>query len=1194
MACRKVLYEDSDGGKLETIDVYLRVKPSKCEDQAKLWKISDDRYVTISCPASSRALKRKIGKHEENRFQFTHIFGPDVQQQQLFEKCIETPLVDFIGGHNSLVFSYGTSSCGKTYTIQGTKNNPGIIPRVLHLLFNTLNGHLTDKPEYMPYMNGVIDICDQSRKQLDELKRTLTEEHCDEIDMMLTDVPEMERAFRQMEAQLDSEMRLVDAQCAGRQYSLWISFMEIYNEALYDLLVPPRPPQHTRKQLKLAEDTATKTYYVKDVSYVDVSTPADAYKVLMFGKKNLQMASTGQNKHSSRSHCIFTLSLVHHDKEVNVSRLSICDLAGVERQKNTQNMGDRLKESQHINCSLHVLRRCFDRMRDNQSRAEKLVVPYRESKLTKLFQKPLSGEGKVIMLVNVNLESNFEELLAVLKASAIARKVIISETGVTSTPAIRKRPRSQLFTASLAEHNRTNSVINCDLLEEQNEPTFLAMATIDDEEEATPMKKLKVIPPSSSSSKPHSSRTTRTNASESANLRKEVETLKASIEIYKEKHEKMSTEIAELKSYKMREMEEAKHNSEVKKLLEDMNVMKKTMQKNIDDKVAVLREAFTEIQYYEKDIVDLSKRNEKLEQELVKKDTKLDELSKQMSVNDTVMTANIDKNEELEAMVDKLQEEMEQLQQTAERKDSQLNQQTQQLHQLAAQLDSLNKSHNDRLLENFQLKRDLEKAQEREEKLNAEYKKAIDQVESLRKEVVRMNEDSKLKVDRENENMQLISDLKKAREREVNLNADYKKTMDQVESLKAELETNNLRMNENAIREVDRLQEIRLLESDLHQACEREKELNVDYRVAIAGVERLRAEVYDYNQRNKALVAVIDMLEKRIDDNVKNYQSTLASKDEEIKSISSLLDAKTRTNEELKSASEELQRRYAALLKKLDEDLRTKDEQLAEMKRQLDVCMLEKDLLEKECEHSTIYTREVELDKTTQYWGKVEEIEELNRQKRALETSFEELARSLEEETSHTSLLLNQIENEKLKVSELQSFVVKMRRRNIRLKRLLDKTRGETNARELYLVRQLEKKKEELREEKDKVDSFKTANEDLKLGLIKCEEKFIEYEKKIETLLENNEKTSNTTSSLTYYKNEIKHLKYELSKCEEKYLKVKTSLDSTVDKISAVRETIEEESRRERARNQYSQAVPCRGNRNTQERSKTVEKDGRG
>lgn len=248
MSCRKVVYEDSDGGKLETIDVYLRIKPSKCEDQTKLWKISDDKYVTITCPASSRALKRKLGKHEENRFMFTHIFGPEVQQQQLFEKCIETPLVDFIGGHNSLVFSYGTSNCGKTYTIQGTRNNPGIIPRVLHLVFNTLNEHLApaDNLKYMPYMNGVIDICDQSRRQLDELKRTLTELPADEIDMMGTEatlyVPEIERAFNQMENQLDNEMRQVDATpSSNKNYSLWISFIEIYNEALYDLLWPLHP-----------------------------------------------------------------------------------------------------------------------------------------------------------------------------------------------------------------------------------------------------------------------------------------------------------------------------------------------------------------------------------------------------------------------------------------------------------------------------------------------------------------------------------------------------------------------------------------------------------------------------------------------------------------------------------------------------------------------------------------------------------------------------------------------------------------------------------------------------------------------------------------------------------------------------------------------------------------------------------------
>lgn len=100
---------------------------------------------------------------------------------------------------------------------------------------------------------------------------------------------------------------------------------------------------------------------------------------------------------SSRSHCVFTIYLVKSDNTTaTVSRFNFCDLAGSERVSNTNHTGMRLKESQAINSALHVLGRCIKIIKENQMNGTKQMVPFRESKLTRLFHKALLGKHKEI------------------------------------------------------------------------------------------------------------------------------------------------------------------------------------------------------------------------------------------------------------------------------------------------------------------------------------------------------------------------------------------------------------------------------------------------------------------------------------------------------------------------------------------------------------------------------------------------------------------------------------------------------------------------------------------------------------------------------------------------------------------------------------------------------------------------------
>ena len=235
-------------------------------------------------------------------------------------------------------------------------------------------------------------------------------------------------------------------------YSVWVSFAEIYNEIVYDLL--SNECQKKRTPLKLAMDTHGRTF-IKGLKTVCVNSGSEAYQVLMAGQYNLKVAATALNARSSRSHCIFTIKLLKYYVEndtdsVEVSTFAFCDLAGSERLKKTLNIGDRLKEAQNINTSLLVLGRCLKTIHDVQLSKQKieLVGPFRESKLTRLFQKALSGKEHLALIVNINPVPNlYIETQNVLNFSAIAKQIVLEQK---ENMRRKKRSRfSQIVTQSI-------------------------------------------------------------------------------------------------------------------------------------------------------------------------------------------------------------------------------------------------------------------------------------------------------------------------------------------------------------------------------------------------------------------------------------------------------------------------------------------------------------------------------------------------------------------------------------------------------------------------------------------------------------------------------------------------------------------------------------------------------------------------
>jgi hypothetical protein len=215
-----------------------------------------------------------------------------------------------------------------------------------------------------------------------------------------------------------------------------ISQYEVYNEKLFDLLAPAphRGPKISRASLRVKEDINGRVY-VEGLSEELVGSAAEAIERVAMGTANRSQAGTLLNAASSRSHMVFTITLMSTSGE-RLSKLSLVDLAGSERINRTQNTGARLQEAIRINSSLSTLGRCLKALRDHQTAASlarergrpppRLNVPYRESTITKLFRDALHGLGRITLVTCASPSPlEFLETSHVLQYAALASQILV-------------------------------------------------------------------------------------------------------------------------------------------------------------------------------------------------------------------------------------------------------------------------------------------------------------------------------------------------------------------------------------------------------------------------------------------------------------------------------------------------------------------------------------------------------------------------------------------------------------------------------------------------------------------------------------------------------------------------------------------------------------------------------------------------
>ncbi|XP_053244653.1 kinesin-like protein KIF20B isoform X2 [Podarcis raffonei] len=424
----------------ERIHVCLRIRPlmqsEKEGDSQDCISVLDASSVILKAPKSSKVfrLSEKNLQHLVQKFTFSQVFGPETTQEELFEGTVKQPVQDFLKGHSRLVFTYGVTNAGKTYTYKGTNEDGGILPRALEMLFKRIQGKLYSEMDLKPHR------CREHRRLTKEEIREEMSVKCSLLRLIKeVDYPSVVNGNRSGiadnsdeldELAKEAEQSNVD-EGRGAKFSIWVSFCEIYNECIYDLLLPVSNDRR-RKVLRLSQDVKGCSY-VKDLQWIQVSNFKEAFKLMQLGLKHQSFASTKLNANSSRSHSIFTVKMLKIDPEatrvMQVNELFLCDLAGSERCTRTHNEGERLKESGNINTSLLILGKCISALKMSQQSKLQQHIPFRESKLTHFFQGFFSGKGKVCMIVNVSQSASaYDETLNVLRFSAIAQKVMVLDS----------------------------------------------------------------------------------------------------------------------------------------------------------------------------------------------------------------------------------------------------------------------------------------------------------------------------------------------------------------------------------------------------------------------------------------------------------------------------------------------------------------------------------------------------------------------------------------------------------------------------------------------------------------------------------------------------------------------------------------------------------------------------------------------
>jgi hypothetical protein len=341
-----------DGGQAMPMLVAVRVRPMWAKEEAageyNTVTVLEGKVVTVMDPWYDADLNPNRAK--EKQYAFDVVFDEEVGQEEVYKQSARGLVDGVLDGYNSSVFAYGATGAGKTHTMLGSLDEPGVMVNTLHDMF----------------------------------------------------------------------VRMKDASFHEAKFKVTLSYMEIYNELIKDLLQP------TSIDLKLNEDPA-RGMVVQGITEYGADSADEILELLHRGNMHRAVEPTAANQVSSRSHAVLQITVeqseatAHVTGNVRIGKLSMVDLAGSERASKTDNTGQRLKEGANINRSLLALGNCITALADKNRKGH---VPFRDSKMTRLLKDSLGGNCRTVMIANISpSHRQFEETVNTLKYANRAKNL---------------------------------------------------------------------------------------------------------------------------------------------------------------------------------------------------------------------------------------------------------------------------------------------------------------------------------------------------------------------------------------------------------------------------------------------------------------------------------------------------------------------------------------------------------------------------------------------------------------------------------------------------------------------------------------------------------------------------------------------------------------------------------------------------
>ena len=371
--------------------IILRIKP-KTEDeyleQNKIYEIKDNNI-----------LEYHDTKNNSKIFQFDYIFNEDSSQNDIFNISAKEICDSLFEGYNGTIFTYGQIGSGKTYTMLGPDYTKSFLLNS-NFSFNSINSSMNNTNNNSIINNNIFQnkYIEYMKKKEEEGKGIIPRA----IEYLLEKKDELCYQYQNLNVHID----------------IFCSFYEIFNDQIYDLFNNANWINYTPSQFK---DKPVEGVLKENLKKIKLNDKKEVFDLIKLGSLNRQSFSQIMNT-KSRSHAIFSininLSKMENEDGINIkSILNLVDLAGIEKQKSVENIGERLKDTGKINKALLGLGNVIHNFGEN-------FIPYRDTKLTFLLKESLNVNPKTCLIATIStLKKNIQETLFTLNFTQKIKKI---------------------------------------------------------------------------------------------------------------------------------------------------------------------------------------------------------------------------------------------------------------------------------------------------------------------------------------------------------------------------------------------------------------------------------------------------------------------------------------------------------------------------------------------------------------------------------------------------------------------------------------------------------------------------------------------------------------------------------------------------------------------------------------------------